>query len=180
VTDQVPSELVAGDTWAWTRDLSDYPAGTWTLTYYLRKDDKLLTVVAGASGTTHSVSVLAATTAAYPAGRYKLQARVVNGAISYTLDDEARWVDVLPNPAAAGNSDPRSWAARTLAAVEAFLEGNATTAQASMSINGRAISRWTLAELRQWRDQLRGEVRAEEQGANAGLGRDIKVRLLRA
>ena len=29
---------------------------------------------------------------------------------------------------------------------------------------------------RKWRDKLRQEVRTEEQGSNAGLGRDIKVR----
>jgi hypothetical protein len=174
VSDQVPSKLVAGDTWAWTRDLSDYPAGTWTLTYYLKKDGKVYTFAATASGTTHSISVAATTTVGYVPGRYLLQARVSSGSTIYTLDDEEQWIEVLPN--VTSTADPRSWARRTLEAIEAFLEGNATTAQASMSINGRSLSRWSLSELRQWRDQLRGEVRTEEQGSNAGLGRNIKVR----
>jgi len=67
-----------------------------------------------------------------------------------------------------------------LDAVEAFLIGNASTAQASMTLNGRQISRWSLPDLTQWRDRLKAEVRIEEQGARAGVGRQIKVRLGRA
>lgn len=177
--DTVPESLVAGDTWEWTRDLSDYPAGTWTLTYYLRKEGKSYSFAASASGTTHSVSVAAATTAAYEPGKYFLQARVTSGSEKFTLEDEECWVEVLPNPAS-DKSDPRTWARRTLDAVEAFLAGNATTAQQSMTINGRSIARWSLVELRQWRNELRGEVRSQEAGESAGLGRNIKVRFGRA
>ena len=34
----------------------------------------------------------------------------------------------------------------------------------------------SLPELIEWRDKLRQEVRVEEQGEKAGVGRDIKVR----
>ena len=173
----VPSSLTAGDTWEWTRELADYPAGTWTLTYYFSKAGKQFSAAASADGTTHSVSVAAATTAAYPAGRYQWTARVARGSEKFTV--ESGWVDVEENPATSA-ADPRSWARRTLEAVEAFLEGNATTAQQSMSIQGRSISRWSLADLKQFRLDLRAEVRAEEQGDRAGLGRNIKVRFGRA
>lgn len=169
----VPSSLTAGDTWEWTRDLADYPAGTWTLTYYFSKAGKQFSAAATADGTTHSVSVAAATTAPYPAGRYRWTARVTDGSDVFTVEDG--WVYVAANPAT-DTSDPRSLARQTLDAVECFLAGNASTAQASMTINGRSISRWTLQELRQWRDQLRAEVRAEEAGEAAGLGRNIKAR----
>jgi hypothetical protein len=169
----VPSSLIAGDTWEWTRDLSDYPAGTWTLTYYFTKDGKQFNAVASADGLTHAVSVPAATTATYQAGRYKWQARVSDGADAYTV--EGGWVEVSANPATS-TADPRTWARRTLEAVECFLEGNASTAQSSMAIQGRSISRWPLPDLMQLRDKLRQEVRTEEQGSAAGLGRNIKVR----
>lgn len=169
----VPSTLVAGDTWEWTRDLSDYPAGTWTLTYYFAKDGKQFSAAATADGTTHSVSVAAATTAVYPAGRYQWQARVTAAGESFTV--ESGWVQVQANPATS-TADPRSWARRTLDAVECFLEGNASTAQQSMTVQGRSLARWPLAELLQLRDKLRQEVRTEEQGSAAGLGRNIKVR----
>jgi hypothetical protein len=173
----VPSNLIAGDTWEWTRDLSDYPAGTWTLTYYFWKDGKSFSAAATADGTTHSVSVSAATTADYTPGGYVWQARVTDGTDVYTVEEG--WVTVKANPATA-KADPRSWARRTLEAIECFLEGNATTAQSSMTIQGRSISRWPLAELMQLRDRLRQEIRVEEQGSAAGLGRNIKVRFGRA
>jgi hypothetical protein len=172
----VPSNLVAGDTWEWTHDLSDYPAGTWTLTYYLTKAGVSVPVVATADGTTHEVSVPAATTATYGAGSYRWTARVTSGSDAFTVEDG--WVAVAANPATS-TADPRSDARQMLDAITCFLKGNASTAQASMTINGRSISRWPLAELTQWRDKLRGEVRAEEQGESAGLGRDIKVRFSR-
>lgn len=103
-----------------------------------------------------------------------MQVRVAYSGESFVV--ESGWVEVKPDPASSVKFDHRSWARRTLDAVEAFLEGNATTAQQSMSIAGRSISRWSIAELTQLRNDLRAEVRTEEQGSRAGLGRDIKVR----
>lgn len=170
--EQVPSSLIVGDTWQWTRDLSDYPASTWTLNYYLTKSGKVITVTASASGTTHSVTVAAATTATYEPGKYQWRARASSGGVVVTVEDG--WVEVDPNPATS-TTDPRSWAVRTLEAIEAFLEGNATTAQASMSIAGRSLSRWALPDLTAFRDKLRAEVRSES-GSTSGAGRNIKVR----
>ena len=163
---------MSGDTWLWTRDLSDYPADTWTLAYYFTKEGKTITATATASGTTHSVTVAAATTAGYESGKYQWRARVSSGGVVTTVEDG--WVDVAPNPATS-TTDPRSWSSRTLAGIEAFLEGNATTAQASMSIGGRSLSRWSLSELTAFRDKLRAEVRSEI-GSTNGTGRNIKVR----
>lgn len=171
----VPSRLIAGDTWQWTLDLADYPAGTWTAIAYFEKAGSSFNVTATPSGTTHSFTIAAATTANYAAGRYAWRVRVTNGSVTTTIEPGGH-LEVEINPALGGGRDTRSWAQRTLEAVEAFLEGNASTAQASMSVGGRSLSRWSLSELNQWRDDLRAEVRAEQQGANAGLGRNIKVR----
>jgi hypothetical protein len=100
--------------------------------------------------------------------------RVTDGTSVHVV--ETGWCEVEPDPASAQKVDHRSWARRTLDAIEAFLEGNATTAQQAITIGGRSISRWSLPELMQWRDKLRAEVSTEEQGSAAGLGRDIKVR----
>jgi hypothetical protein len=170
----IPSTLVSGDTWEWDADYGDYPAGTWTATAYFENSAESFSVAATADGTTHAFAALATATDDYEAGSYYVQVRVVSGAESYTV--ESGWVTVTADPASGVKYDHRSWARRTLDAVEAFLEGNATTAQQSMSIAGRSISRWSISELMQFRSQLRGEVRTEEQGSNAGLGRDIKVR----
>jgi len=174
IPEQVPPQFVAGDLWQWTREFPDYPAGTWTLTYYFENKDQAFSAAGSASGTTHSFSIAAATTAGYKPGRYKYRARAVNGSSIYTVDEG--YAEVTRDPAAVGFSDTRSWARRTLEALEATLEGKASGDQLSMSIAGRSIARLQPKELLDWRDRLRAEVRAEDQGENAGLGRNIRVR----
>ena len=176
--DRLPSELIAGDTWSWSRSFADYPAPTWTATVYFENADGTFSAAATPAGSDHVFSFAAPDTGGKRAGRYRWSVRVASGDEAYTV--ESGWVDVLINPEASGNSDHRSWARRTLDAVEAFLEGNASTAQQSVSIAGRTLSRWSLAELTQWRDRLRQEIRTEEQSGTSGAGRSIKVRFGRA
>jgi len=178
IPSSIPSELIAGNTWQWERDYSDYPQPTWTATAYFENSAKTFNVAATASGTAHLFTIAAATSAGYPPGRYRVRVRVTDG--SQVFIAESGWCDVEVDPAAAGTYDTRTPARKMLDAVEAFLIGNASTAQASMTLNGRQISRWSLPDLTKWRDQLRAEVRTEEQGSNAGLGRNIKVRFGRA
>ncbi len=173
----IPSSLIAGDTWSWTDTFSDYQAPTWVATVYFENKDDNFSAVAAASGSDHVFSINAATSSGKKPGRYKWSIRVASGGTVYTV--ESGWVEVLADPAAAGNSDQRSWARRTLEAVEAFLEGSASGMQQSMSINGRAISRWSREELYRERDRLRAEVAADERGSNRSKGRYIKVRLTR-
>jgi hypothetical protein len=170
----IPSSLVAGDSWEWTAEYGDYPAGTWTATAYFQNADNEFSFPAVADGTTHSFEAAATATDDYKPGRYYVQVRVTDGSSPVVVD--SGWCEVIADPASGVKVDHRSWARRTLDAVEAFIEGNATTAQQAISIAGRSISRYPLTELLQLRSQLRGEVRTEEQGENAGLGRDIKVR----
>lgn len=174
----VPQELIAGDTWEWTDDQPNYPRPTWTLTYYFEKKDKTFSIAGTGTGSTHSFSIAASVTATYPPGEYRFVARVSDGTTFKTVANG--WTSVQMDPAAAGIHDTRSWAQRTLEALEATLEGKATSDQLSISIQGRSISRMTPTELMDWRNRLRAEVRAEEQGNNAGLGRNIRVRFARA
>jgi hypothetical protein len=173
----IQSEYVAGDTWAFTMSLADHDAPTWTATIYFENQNQTFSATASASGSDHSFSIAAATTAGYKAGRYRWSIRATSGATVETV--QSGWVDVLPNPASSGMRDVRSWTRRTLEAVEATIEGRATDGQLAVTIAGRSISRIPLMELMQIRGQLRGEVRAEEQAENAGLGRNIKVRYAR-
>lgn len=174
VPSSLPSDLIAGNTWQWDRDYADYPSPTWTATTYFENASKTFSVGGTQQGTAHRFTIAAATTTGYPAGRYRVRVRVTDG--SQVFIAESAWTEVELDPAAAGTHDTRSWARRTLDAVEAFLEGNASTAQASMAIQGRSISRWSLPDLAAWRDKLRQEVRIEEGGGIAGTGRNIKVR----
>lgn len=177
IPESIPNELIAGDTWRWTRSLTDYPAGTWTATVYFENKDGTFSSVGVADNTDHAFTVTAATSAEYKPGRYQWRLRATDGSIVETV--ESGWLDVLVNPASAGRRDVRSWARRTLEAVEATIEGRATDGQLAITIAGRSLSRIPPLELMQMRGQLRGEVRAEDQGENAGLGRNIKVRYAR-
>jgi hypothetical protein len=65
----VLEKLTSRVTWKWKKNISDYPASEWTLTYYLRKDGATATSFnATADGDTHLVKVAAATTSGYAAG----------------------------------------------------------------------------------------------------------------
>jgi hypothetical protein len=83
-----PAELRAGDTWAWTKTLADYPASTpWTLKYRFKNAAGGFEITATASGDGYAVSVAAATTAGYAAGAYSWMAWVEGGASEkYTVD----------------------------------------------------------------------------------------------
>jgi hypothetical protein len=178
VLDKLPAELIAGDTWAWTRSLGNYPASTWTATVYFENAAATFNSAASASGTDHAFSIDAATTAAKKAGRYRWSVRVTDGTTAATV--ETGWVEVRTNPAAAGTSDPRSSARRTLDALNDFLEGKASNAQQSVTINGRSLSTYTLPELREWQQTLEARVRTEEGGPAAGGRRTLKLRFGRA
>lgn len=174
IPEGVPADLIAGDTWTWTRALADYPAGTWIATAYFENKDGVFSVAASASGTTHSFTIAAATTSGYKPGRYSWRIRVTDGSTTTTVEDGITQVEI--DPAKAGKADTRTFARRMLDAIEATLEGRATSDQQAMSINGRSISRTPISDLMSLRDRFRGETRSEEGTTGGGKGRDIKVR----
>lgn len=175
IPERVPTELVIGDTWRWTRDYSDNPAPTWAVTFFFDSPSGSFNVAATASGAMHAVTIAAATTGALKSGRYRYAARASNAGVLETV--ETGWLNVIQSAAAAAKADHRSWARRALDAVQATIEGRASSDQQAMSIAGRSISRMTYPELRQMQIDLEGQVRTEEQGGKAGLGRNIRVRL---
>lgn len=174
---ELAASLIAGDTWDWTHTDSNYPASVWSVTYHFENSAGSFSATGTPDGNEHAFSISAATTASYKAGKYRWHARATSGATVKTI--ATGWLTVKADIAAAGKTDVRSWAQRTLDAVEATLEGRATRDQTAMSIAGRSISRIPIAELIQLRDKLRAEVQIEEQGSKAGLGRNIRVRLSR-
>lgn len=165
---QIPATLIAGDTWEWTRDVGDYPAGTWTAAWYFENAAGNFSVAASASGTTHTATVAAATTATYRAGKYRWRLVVTSAGVRKTVDEG--WLDVLPDPAAAGNVDHRSFARIVLENIEAYLRDPTNIVAASYSLGGRSLSRWSRTELLTERDKLLAEVRSEDAAARLGAG----------
>lgn len=160
---QVPLMVVAGDSLAWERQLSDYPADVWTLTYYFANEIKSFKIIATASATTHVLSATGAVTGAYKAGRYRWHARVTNGPTIATVDDG--WFIVKPDPTI-GKNDWRSHARKMFDAIESALEGQATKQQLDLinySLGVVNVSR-DRELLMKWRDKYALELRAEEGG----------------
>lgn len=175
-----PSSLRAGDTWKWTRTLADYPAGTWTLKYSFKNATSYFEIVAGTSGTDHSVSVAAATTAAYVAGSYTWMAWVEGGTSEkYTVDTGTLEVDPDYRASTAAY-DGRSHARKMLDAIEAWLEARAP-AVAEYEVAGRRMKYIPIAELVKLRNRYGLEVRNEDAAAaiakGEGLGRKIQFRV---
>lgn len=179
------TEARAGDLWAWRREdlSSDYPASAWTLTYRFKNAAGGFEVVAVADGDYFEATVAAATTAAIAAGVYAWQARVSSGTSYYTVDSGE--FKVLPNlfAGSAGTaSDQRTHARKVLEAIEAVLEGRATTDQEEYTIGNRSLKRIAITDLLVFRDRYRMAVAREDQanGVPNNYGRDRHVRFARA
>jgi|TARA_Y100000310_G_C20588254_1_gene766575 hypothetical protein len=176
-----PQRLVAGDTWKWERSWSDYPAGTWTVTYYfhlLSSSSVKFSIAASQKGSTdvHSVSVAKGTTAAYTAGNYDWHAYADSGTERKRVDTGT--LEVLKDFTSSSAIDNRSFWRKQLDAIEAVLDNRASQAEASYSINGRALSRTPFAELREHHAYAKAKVNQEERADNAANGMGHRGRIL--
>ena len=144
---EIPLTATAGDRWTWTDSLADYPASLWTLTYYFRGPTSLAAAVGVADGDDHDFTVTAAVTAPLIAGAYDWQARANLILTATTIETVAAGrITVAANLANAA-VDHRSFNVRVAEALQATIEGRATTDQLSMSIAGRSLSRMSWDEL---------------------------------
>lgn len=160
---RIPSKLTAGDSVEWTVNLPDYPAPTWTLKYYLVKTGKQIVITGSQYGSTeeHHIDIAKATTANWPAGAYSYQAFMDDGTDRKRL--ESGTIVIEPDFAQQGSGyDDRSFAKKSLDAIEAVIENRASQAQQEYQIAGRALKFMTMDELLNARDRFRAEVRAEE------------------
>jgi len=180
VQDGEPLSLVAGDTWTWQRsDLgADFPPAAYSLTYSMQREGNTTaptTFTATESGETYTVTVPAATTAVLAAGTWQWTAHAIRTADSARVTVGSGIFTVKPNPAVA--HDPRSHAAKVLAAIEALIEGRATSDVSSYSIAGRSLTKLSIDELMSWRAKYRAMVNREQAAASGrSTGRTHVVR----
>lgn len=175
-----PSAITAGDSVKWTKDLPDFlPADGWVVSYALVRDGVRLSITATDNGDgLHLVDLSAATTGAWEAGTYHWQAYAANAGTSERRTVAAGMLRVDPNFAASA-VDARSHVEKTLAALEATLEGRASSDQLAYSIGGRSISKMSPEQLLTWRDKYRAELAAERkaQAITQGMGGTGTVRV---
>ncbi len=178
VPENEPQELIAGDTWKWTRgDLADYPASTWTLTYYFTNASANFSFAATADGDNYAVTVAKATTAAYAAGLYEWEAYVTDGTSRHRVDYGS--LQVRPDLEAAGTLDRRSHWAIVLDNVEPVIQNRATKDQLSFSIGNRSLQRMAISDLLELYGRAKAEVAQEEarDRARNGLANRSRIRV---
>lgn len=174
ISTTVPDELIAGDTWKWTREYADFPPATWVVTFYFENGTAAWNIVATTSGSLFLATMTAAASAAIVPGVYAWFARATQGAESYVVPGESGWLTVLADPASAGMVDRRSYNRQLLDAINATLLGSATTDQMAMTIGGRSLQRRSLSELEDLKVKTERRVNQE-----MGLSNRIFVRLSR-
>ena len=180
-----PLSIRSGNTVKWRKSLSDYPANDgWALTYTLTLQSdfsKRLQVAAVVDGADFVTTLTAVQTAAMPAGTYNLFGSVSKSGERY--DVFAGTIEIKPDLASLLTGDHRSDIKRKLDAIEAAIEGKATVDQLSLSINGRSITRYSLAEMLTLRDRLKAdyqkELQAEQFGRTGINPRRVGVRFAR-
>ncbi len=169
-----PQEIFAGDRWQWKRtNLSDFPATTWTLTYYLRGNfaGGQVDLAATADGANFEIDVDPAITATYTPGVYYWSA-FVSSTDDRKLVGQGR-LTVKPNPVDITQpTDGRSHARTVLDALNAVIERRATTDQQRYVFQavGRSVDRMPIADLLKFRDYYAGLVFAEEQKEKVARG----------
>lgn len=160
-------ELNAGDLLEWTRDLGgDFLASAWTVTYYLVGPAKYTIPTAG-SGTTFSVSVTPANTAAWLPGEYALRgfATKTNNSRIQIYDGK---LTILEDPSQmADGTDTRSHAKKMLDAIEEVMRTRASRPEKERDLQGMAQSYIykTDEELRNewafWKEEYNRELEAD-------------------
>lgn len=173
-----PTELRAGDPWAWRRDdLTDYPATEWTLAYWFKNQAGGFQVAAAADGVAFEVDESSDDTENLVAGNYSWQARVTNIAdadIRHVVDSGS--LKVLQNLFVGVVTDPldgRTHAQIMVDRIEALLQDK-TLDLAEYTIKDRGKKYVGADALEKLRDKYRYEV------ARAGGNTDIYVRFARA
>ncbi len=194
-----PSSFVAGDTVSWTTSSSSFPAGSgYTLNYaligpssnptatptLLANGTNGVTITADGSTLKYTVTIPAATTAAFAAGSYTLSRWFVLAGARYTETDSfgAPLGGTASRPLYV-NADPTqaiaaTHASRTLVAIEAAIESIGANKFASVSVDGVSYTRASMAELYAQRSRYRAEVLREQEIARGGRGLSTITRVV--
>jgi len=179
-----PLELVVGDYIQWKRsDLaSDYPNDEYTATYIARITGggaSEIQIAGTAYNSSYLFTVDSATSADFIAGLYHWQLEIVRNSDSNRIVVDRNHFDVLVD-LDNNNADPRTHAEIMLTKIETLLQGKADSDVANYAIQGRSLTKFSIAELLEWRDYYREEVGQQKRIEEIKLGRKtastIKVR----
>ena len=174
-----PTEIYCGSLVQWKRaDLAeDYPTSAYDLIYTARLRGGLsreISITAVDSGGVYLASLSSSTTAAQVPGDYYWQAEIKRKSDNAkVLIGTGSW-KILPDLNQTG-ADPRTHAEIMVDKIQSLLEGRADKDVTSYSIQGRSISKMSIADLLQWRDYYRKEVAQERRDNAIALGKPTKT-----
>lgn len=168
-----PSNLHAGDSIAWTRDVPAHPASDgWSLQYVLNGPERYTIAAIGAAP--YRVELAASDTASWLPGLYRWVAMAAKGDERVTVS--AGLIQIEPNWETATPADVRTHAARMVALIEAALEKRIPKDQQSYEIDGQRLDRIPIERLNELRLRYTRELNAQRRRIPT-TGRIIKARL---
>lgn len=151
-----PQVIHAGDTVSWSQFFRDYPAGAgFTLSYTVLNRTAAYQVggdMVVADGSGFTVTIPAATTAAWAAGQYRWESYIADGdGNRYTVGEGV--LEVLPNlQVQASGYDDREMDEKILDAIVALMSGKVLAGDAQKyMVHGRELQRYTFSELEKLR-----------------------------
>lgn len=184
--DHEPRQIQAGTSCLWTRaDLGgDYPAATWSLTYYGLSRSGKIEIVAGPdpNSTGFLVALKGTDTAPWAPGRYQVTGRVANAVTGEVYNAFGGELEILADPAQQDvGFDTRSFNERALEAIENALLSLAGGGRLADDVAGfriqtaggslREINRLTPAELAVERARYQAYIESERRAEDIANGR---------
>ena len=183
IPEKEPISFYKGETIVWKRtDIgSDYDPSSHSMVWEASLESNGSTRFSATvteSGTEYTFTLDNSNTSGYTSGDYFWVLKVLQTSDSETLVIDSGKITVKDNFFAT-TGDTRSHAKVMLDKIESILEGRADADVSSYSIQGRSLSKISIAELLQWRDYYKAEYQKEvarfRTGNEEGSGRVVKV-----
>lgn len=180
----VPEKFTAGDFVQWknTALISDYPAGTHSVTFFARYTHggaSEFSILATTPGDYHLFTLTSAVSAPIVPGHFHWQIQVTETSSSNSLIVASGELDVLGD-LDDNTTDPRTHAEVMVQKIESLLAGKADSDVSQYSIAGRQLTKMPFKDLVDARDYYRREVTVHlaKERAKQGLSTasTIKVR----
>jgi hypothetical protein len=176
VTDTTPGQIIAGTTYEWAISLPSFrPADGFSLEFHLAGASYVSINATVLDDDTFKVKIVPANTSSFPAGIYGRQYLAKKSGDVYVELEGT----VEVRPLLGATVDARSTARRIVDAIDALIEGRATSDQMSYQIGNRALARIPLPDLKQMREYY-ARIDASESRAGRSGWRLIKHRFVKS
>lgn len=173
-----PSCVRAGDSWLWTTSFPEYPVSEgWALSYAFKGPGELLTTLAMivSDGTSHTVTIPAADTAALCSGTYQWAA-TMDGSGAYAGRRHTVRTGTLVVESNIESADPSTLVSpdeTLLAAINDVIYGRISDDVQAITIGGRAITKIPILELFAIRSRIERRLANVRNGGRGGVQRVV-------